>query len=331
MTTFSSPPSWSPDVQFAIGACLGLVRYLVQHFIGFSEMEAGRALMIGNLLPALDTFLTAFGGIVGTGSTPLVLLLDPVRRGDMAVNSFVSPAFGLPGGVWKASMISQGDSVGSTGSISPSTQSHVDLQAGTTMYICSAAGCMVLAMLIGVWIILGRTEAGANTGTRVNGVVLTSSTSPEERSEVESGNGNFPGKGNVPFRRRQDSTGGHRYPEPHDDDNHLDDSDSDSDDDDPPPPPPGSGLYHEDDSTDWIETFGWKFGVNFLLGSLVATLLKGLQKLKTVVDAQRRNTSAVDEQTGGTDYGNEWDVLDGACGFSRSKFLPIFVFLRNIL
>ena len=58
----------------------------VQHLLGFGGRAAGRALMIDNLLPALESLSTAFGRIrPGIHSTSPILLLDAGCEGNAAL------------------------------------------------------------------------------------------------------------------------------------------------------------------------------------------------------------------------------------------------------
>src|SRR5258708_23248503 len=101
-------------VQFAIGACMLFVRHLVQRLVSFGGIETGRGLMIGNLVPALEGLLTAFGGMrLGISSTPPRLLLDSGRRREQPA---VSPL------TWKT-----------TEDVSSRTHSVFDLREETAM------------------------------------------------------------------------------------------------------------------------------------------------------------------------------------------------------
>jgi len=327
MTTFTL---WPPDthvfdgptvevsrsstlVQFAIGACMLVVRHLVQRLIGFSGIETGRALMIGNLVPALEGLLTAFGGMrLGIGSTPPRLLLDSGSRHELPV---VSPL------TWKA-----------TECVSSRALSVFDLRDETVMGMAFVSGCMLLAMLAGAWIIRARISVTRAT-TDADGSLLIPSknicSSANEGSKTGTGNDDSAKKDDARTRRRGGDPTGHRHSEPHGDERKHDrasDSDDDSDDEDPPPPPPGpgTGLGQDDDTGEGGST-SWKhLGLNFMLGYLVVAILKGLRRLKRKSGAQKRhNGFGIDEKIGGSDYGKEWDVLEGTYGFSRSKFVSI--------
>lgn len=287
------------------------VRHLVQRLVSFGGIEIGRVLMIGNLVPALEGLLTGFGGMrLGISSTPPRLLLDSGRRRELPV---VSPP------TWK------------TIDVSSRAHSVFDLREETTMGMAFVSGCMVLAMLAGAWTIRARISVTKATCDAGGSPLVRSRNfypSADKGSKTGAENSDSARKDGARTRRRGDPAG-HRYSEPHGDERKHDrasDSDDDSDDEDPPPPPPGPGAgLRQDDDIGEGESIDWKhLGVNFILGSLVVAMLKGLRRLKTKGGAQKRhNGFGVDEQIGGSDYRKEWDVLEGTYGFSRSKFVSI--------
>ena len=338
---FTSPPSWPSDppvldgltaksstlVQFAVGACMFFVQHLVQRLIGSGGLETGRALMIGNLVPALEALLTAFGGMrLGIGSTPPGLLLDSGHRCDLpAVDSLVSPVFDLR----------QRTAVSLT---------TVNLREETPTNVFFVSGCMLLALLAGAWIIRTRisvTEVRTDPGTNVCGspLVLNKNSCPsvEEGPKAETGsrgNSHPTGKDDNRTRRRRHPPGP-RHSESHGDERRDDlsnDSDEDSDDDDPSPPPPGpsTGLHH-DDGRNGDENMDWKhLGVTLVLGYCVGVTMKALRKLKRKAQDPRRHTSfKANEHIEGA--GKEWDILEGTYGFSRSKFVYFLIIFRNSL
>ena len=287
--------------QFSVAPCIAFVQHLMQYLIALGELKSELALMIGKFVPALESL---FGGMrSGIDSPPTILLLDSGRLGDLPlVDLLISPGFNF----------------NLTGDVDS------DLREKRTLYTFFAAGCMVMATLAGAWVVLARLSTGITTNLGTSVFVFPLTSIKDEGSEANAG-----AAVNGDARVRRGPNPDPRHLEPHDDERKDDgannsDNGSNDDDDDPPPPSPGSCLHHDDDGTDESKRIGWSYlGVNFVLGFLVATMLKGLKMLQTKVRTQSHDGIVDVHEHVGWAFGKEWDVLEGTYGFSHSKFACI--------